>query len=77
MKHIKKIIVPVLFVLVTFISFAQESMPPPPSSNPNGGPAPPPSPPGLPIDAGLIILMVVAVIYGVYMVLKLNKAKTS
>ena len=66
MKHIKKIIAPVLFVLVTFKSFAQE--PPPPG---------PPPPVGLPIDSGLIILMVVAVIYGVYIVLKLNKAKTS
>ena len=77
MKHIKKIIVPVLFVLVTFISFAQDLMPPPPSSNPNGGPAPPPPAPGLPIDAGLIIFMVVAIIYGVYKIVKFNKAKTS
>lgn len=67
MKHIKKIIVPVLFVLVTFISFAQNIAPPAPS----GGPVPP----GLPIDSGLILLLVVAVIYGVYKVVKFKKTQ--
>ncbi|MBQ0767825.1 MAG: hypothetical protein KBT58_00925 [Bizionia sp.] len=73
MKHIKKIIVPVLFVLVTFISFAQNIAPPAPDQPQSLGPGT--GPPGLPIDSGLILLLVVAVIYGVYKVVKFKKTQ--
>jgi len=68
MKHIKKIIAPVLFVLVTNASFAQNIAPPAPNQSPSA------VPPGLPIDSGLIILAVAAIIYGIYKVVKFNKA---
>jgi len=47
----------ILFLLISFVSVAQTMSGPPP-------PAPPP-PPGLPIDAGIYILLAVGLIYGV------------
>lgn len=50
------------------------------AQNPSGGgqgPPPPqggpPPPPGMPIDNGLMILFVVALIYGVYRIIKHSK----
>lgn len=62
-----------LFVLlISAVGVAQDvgggSGPPPPQ----GGP----TPPGLPIDNGLVILFVAAVVYGVYIILKSSKKKT-
>lgn len=46
-------------------SMAQGSgMPPPPA---------PPPPPGLPIDGGLVVLFMVALVYGVYKIHKITK----
>ena len=42
----------------------------PPQPQPMGSPPPPP---GFPIDNGLIILLAVALIYGVYRILKHSK----
>ena len=53
----KKIIASILFLLISFVSVAQTMSGPPP-------PAPPP-PPGLPIDAGIYMLLAVGLVYGV------------
>lgn len=70
----KKILASILFLLIGFVSMAaqREGGPPPPVVNS------PPNPPGdgLPIDNGLIILFIVAIIFGVYMTLKLSKKPT-
>ena len=57
----KNMLASIALFLVSFASMAQGATPPPPS---------PPPPPGLPIDGGIIALLVVALIYGVY---KINK----
>ncbi len=54
----------ILFFFIGFISMAQGSTPPPPM---------PPPPPGLPIDNGIIVLFVAALIYGAYKVHKISK----
>ncbi len=51
----KRILASILFVLISFVCVAQSVMPPPPS---------PPPPPGLPIDGGLLALLVLGLIYG-------------
>jgi hypothetical protein len=56
-KYNKKILASILFLLVSFVGFAQTRTGPPP-------PAPPP-PPGLNIDAGIYILLAIGLIYGV------------
>jgi hypothetical protein len=48
----------ILFLLVSFVCAAQETGDPPP-------PMPPP-PPGLPIDGGLLVLLVFGVLLGAY-----------
>ncbi|MBU2937986.1 hypothetical protein KO494_00395 [Lacinutrix sp. C3R15] len=53
----KKIIASILFLLISFVSTAQTSdMVPPPA---------PPPPPGLPVDAGVYVLLVIGLVYGV------------
>lgn len=52
-----------VLLLVGFMSFAQDTPPPPM----------PPPPPGLPIDEPVIILVVVAICYGIFSALKLSK----
>jgi len=54
----------ILFFFIGFVSMAQGSGPPQPS-----GPTPPP----LPIDGGIIVLFIVALIYGIYKVNKISK----
>jgi hypothetical protein len=51
----KKILASILFVLISFVCVAQSVGPPPPS---------PPPPPGLPIDGGLVVLLVLGIVYG-------------
>ncbi|QRM88656.1 hypothetical protein FG167_05225 [Lacinutrix sp. WUR7] len=53
----KKIIASILFLLISFVSVAQTMSGPPP-------PAPPP-PPGLPIDAGIYLLLGIGLVYGI------------
>lgn len=53
----KKILASILFVLISFVCSAQGVEPPPPS---------PPPPPGLPIDGSLPILIILALVFGVY-----------
>ena len=46
--------------------FAAPNDPPPPT---------PPPPPGLPVDSGIVALLIVSVIYGLYKVYKFNLNK--
>jgi len=62
----KKIVASILFVLISFVCLAQ-SEPPPPT---------PPPPPGLPIDGGLIVLLVLGLFFGVKSILKFSKQKS-
>ncbi|MBO3096887.1 hypothetical protein [Gelidibacter pelagius] len=60
----------ILLMLISIASFSQDSA--------GGGQGPPTPqggtvPPGLPIDNGLIILFVAALIYGIYIILKYSK----
>lgn len=63
----KKILASILFILISFVCTAAQDLP---------QPAPMSTPPGLPIDNGLMILFAVAIIFGVYMTLKLSKKPT-
>ncbi|MUU79162.1 hypothetical protein GN138_11955 [Winogradskyella sp. HL2-2] len=54
----------VLVFFVAFASMAQGETPPPPA---------PPPPPGLPIDTGIIVLFIVALIYGAYKIYNMPK----
>ncbi len=51
-----------LALISTLVSIASYSAPP------GGGPPPPtpPPPPGLPIDGGIMILLIIAIVYGAY-----------
>ncbi|MBC3845805.1 hypothetical protein H8K90_05410 [Winogradskyella echinorum] len=51
---------------VGLASMAQGATPPPPG---------PPPPPGLPIDSGIIVLFVIAFVYGIYKTNKISKNK--
>lgn len=68
----KKILTSVILLLISVVGSAQN-----PGGGGQGPPPPqgaPPTPPGpLPIDNGLIILLAVALIYGVYRILKHSK----
>lgn len=57
----KKIFVPILFVLISFVCNSQPDLP---------MPAPPPAPPGLPIDAGILLGACFAMAYGAKKLLK-------
>ena len=57
-KQNKKILASILLLLISFVGAAQTMSGPPP-------PAPPP-PPGLNIDAGIYILFVIGLLYGVF-----------
>lgn len=59
----KKSRVGLLVLLTSASTFAAPGAPPPPT---------PPPPPGLPIDGGIVLLLVVAICYGVYTVRKFN-----
>lgn len=52
-----------LFSLISFVSFAQEGPPPPM----------PPPPPGLPIDGPVLVVLVLALAYGVKKMLDIKK----
>lgn len=54
----KKILVPILFLLISFVSVSQER-PTPPTP-----PLPVPPPVGLPIDGGVLLAACFAVVYG-------------
>lgn len=67
----KKFIIATFGFLVSVVSVSgQEKMPPPP---PQMQPFSGPPPPGLPIDNGLIILFIVALVFGIYKILKYKK----
>ncbi len=59
-----KIIASILLFLISGHGFTQGGNPPPPM---------PPPPPGLPIDGGLIFLIIAALLFGIYKKLRLSK----
>lgn len=59
----KKTYVSILFVLISFVCSAQ--MPPPPQ--------PPPGPVGLPIDNGIVVLLITGVLFGIYKIHEFKK----
>ena len=63
----KRIIASILFVLISFVSFAQ--------GGPGDPPPPPlgPPPPGFPIDGGVLLGMIFALFYGVKKLVFPNK----
>lgn len=65
----KYIIASFLVFIVGFASMAQGSGTPPP-------PGPPP-PPGLPIDDSIIVLFVIALVYGMYKTYRLASKQSS
>ncbi len=71
--HPMKIVPTRFFILLAILlpvvgAFAAPNEPPPPT---------PPPPPGLPIDNGLIVLLMAAISFGIYKVYKLNIRKAS
>jgi len=63
MIQYKKTFASFLFILISFVCSAQT--PPPPQ--------PPTGPPGLPIDGNLYVLIIAAVLYGIYKAYKLKR----
>ncbi len=70
MKFVPNCILILMAILVSFVDAnAAPNGPPPPSPDP---------PPGAPIDSGLIVLLIVALIYGIFKVYEFNNnRKTS
>ena len=70
----KKILASILFILISFVCMATQVVESagPPEPQAMGGPIPP----GFPIDNGLIILFVAAIIYGIYRILKFSKPQS-
>ena len=64
----RKMLASILFFFTGFVAVAQGAGPPPPQ---------PPPPPGFPIDNGIVVLFVLAIVYGLYKAYKLSKTKTS
>ncbi|WP_452219996.1 PID-CTERM protein-sorting domain-containing protein [Lacinutrix salivirga] len=62
----KKIFASILFVLTSMITVAQGSVPPAPQG---------PPPIGLPIDGGVVFLLVLGALYGTYKLIKSKKLK--
>ena len=72
-KPKKKILTTIFLMFLGIVGYAQD--------NGGGGEGPPPpqggpGPPGLPIDNGLIVLFVIALIYGIYILVKYTKKPT-
>ncbi|WP_397364082.1 PID-CTERM protein-sorting domain-containing protein [Olleya sp. R77988] len=63
MKKNKTLLVSVLFLLISIAGVAQVVIPPPPTP-----------PPGLPIDNGIVALVILGVAYGVYKIITSRKA---
>ena len=57
----RRIFASILFILISFVCVAQGNVPPPPA---------PPPPPGLPIDGGVISVLVLGAIYGIRKAIK-------
>lgn len=66
----KKFLASVLLVLSSFVGMAFQDPPPPPV--PMSGPPPP----GMPINDKEIVLFVIAIVYGIYKIIKLSKKST-
>jgi hypothetical protein len=64
----KYMIASILCFFTSLMALAQGDTPPPPT---------PPPPPGLPIDRGILILFVIALVYGVYKTYSISKKKVA
>ncbi len=69
----------VFSTLCSVVVFAQETLPEPcgdpplqPCALPQDGPGPPP-PVGLPIDQGLFVLLLIALLFGIYVIYSFRK----
>lgn len=67
MIQTKKKLASILFVLISFACTAQGG---PPTLPP---PGPPPPPPGLPIDSGVLLILVLGILYGAIQLVKKRK----
>ncbi len=65
-----KTILALVAMFLCFLAQASPSNPPPP-------PTPPPPPPGLPLDQGLVFLVLAAIIYGIYKIIQNQNSKKS
>ena len=54
-------------ILPSFIGFSAVVPPPPPQGAPPG--------PGFPIDSGVMVLLIISIIFGLYKVYKFNQIK--
>lgn len=74
-KPNKKSTATILLIFISISGIAQNS-----AGGGSGPPTPeggvPPPPPGMPIDNGLIVLFVAALIYGIYLIVKHSKNQT-
>ena len=67
----KKILASILLILISFVGLAaQHDGPPQPVVQGT------PPPPGLPIDNGLMVLLVAAIVFGIYKTLEFSKKPT-
>ncbi|OIQ23442.1 hypothetical protein [Lacinutrix sp. MedPE-SW] len=66
MIQYKKTFASILFILISFVCAAQTPFDPPPPSQP-------PTPPGTPIDGGLLFLLVLGILYGAFIAYKKSK----
>ena len=65
-----KLFIIVIYFISIFYAFAGPHPPPPTGKKP-------PPPPGLPIDENILILVMIAVLFGIYIIYNYNvKAKT-
>ena len=62
---VNKFFIVITFLFGVFLSLAKNNPPPP---NPNGRNQAPPPPPGTPIDENLPFLLIIALLFGIYIV---------
>lgn len=67
MKVVKRVFFSMILFMLCFFNAVAKN-PPPPSSNAKMTAPPPPTPPGLPIDENILILMLVALLFGIYII---------
>lgn len=60
----KNMFASIVSIFIGFVSMAQGSTPPPPM---------PPPPPGLPVDGGIIVLFVIALLFGIYKAYRISR----
>ncbi len=65
---VNRFFIVITFLFGVFLSVAKNNPPPPnPNGRNNAGPGPPP-PPGTPIDENLPFLLIIAILFGIYII---------